>query len=240
MQLYIKFYRQAQRTSRSVLIRNNYNDTYTYLRKRRGEKRWGRERKQECGSIRREARKEGARRSAPANEDRRSPSSKTHPVAFQCLRAVLLLLLEAAAALALVEYVRRELPALGAGAADAAATARRATRHIRDDTCELTVIAAEAQHRLRPSFLFNPSIRLDWLPVSPRIRGFQFLPAKRCVRSRERSLLLLPRSIYSHKCAFNHSSPSDANTGRYGTSAISCWYARTFLSLFSLDERSPL
>lgn len=64
---------------------------------------------------------------------------------------MLLLLLEAAAALALVEYVRRELPALGAGAADAAATARRATRHIRDDTCELTVIAAEAQHRLRPS-----------------------------------------------------------------------------------------
>lgn len=42
---------------------------------------------------------------------------------------MLLLLLEAAAALALVEYVRRELPALGAGAADTAA-ARRATRHI--------------------------------------------------------------------------------------------------------------
>lgn len=39
---------------------------------------------------------------------------------------MLLLLLEAAATLALVEYVRRELPALGAGAADGA---RRATRH---------------------------------------------------------------------------------------------------------------
>lgn len=72
-------------------------------------------------------------------KDRDSPSSKTHPVAFQSLRAVLLLLLEAAAALALVEYVRRELPALGAGATDA----RRAARH--RDTCELT--ATTGQHR---------------------------------------------------------------------------------------------
>lgn len=88
-----------------------------------------------------------------------SPSSKTHPVAFQSLRAVLLLLLEAAAALALVEYVRHELPALGAGAADAA---RRATRH--RDTCELTAIGVEAQqHRLLLPFLFLPA-RLSWLP----------------------------------------------------------------------------
>jgi len=78
-----------------------------------------------------------------------SPSSKTHSVAFQSLRAVLLLLLEAAAALALVEYVRRELPALGAGAADAA---RRATRH--RDTCELTAIDGGAQHRLLLPSLF--------------------------------------------------------------------------------------
>lgn len=64
---------------------------------------------------------------------------------------MLLLLLEAAAALALVEYVRREFPALGAGAADAA---RRATRH--RDTCELAAIVAETQHRLLSS---SPSIR---------------------------------------------------------------------------------
>lgn len=77
-----------------------------------------------------------------------SPSSKTHPVAFQSLRTVLLLLLEAAAALALVEYVRRELPALGAGATDA----RRAARH--RDTCELTATTGQ-QHRssLTPFFI---------------------------------------------------------------------------------------
>lgn len=95
--------------------------------------------------------------------DRKSPSSKTHPVAFQSLRAVLLLLLEAAAALALVKYVRCKLPALGAGAADAA---RRATRH--RDTCELTAIRAKMQHRLPPfgpvcSF---PRLRYHTAPIS--------------------------------------------------------------------------
>lgn len=94
----------------------------------RGErKRWSRKEREEEGHALR------------ADGDGRSPSSETHPVAFQSLRAVLLLLLEAAAALAPVEYVRRELPALGAGAADA----RRATRH--RDTCELTTTAE--QHR---------------------------------------------------------------------------------------------
>lgn len=96
-------------------------------------------------------------------------SSKTYPVAFQSLRAVLLLLLEAAAALALVEYVRRELPALGAGAADAA---RRATRH--RDTCELTAITASragAQHR--PLFLssFLPAFRPPPAAVPLRAAG---------------------------------------------------------------------
>lgn len=134
----------------------------------------------------RRSRKERGRRSR-RNGDRKSPSSKTHPVAFQSLRAVLLLLLEAAAALALVEYVRRELPALGAGAADAA---RRATRH--HDTCELTAIAAEAQHR--PSSLllfFSPSPR-DPPPVSSVPRGGRGAPRPG-----------LPGSVYSRKCHFH-------------------------------------
>jgi len=109
---------------------------------------------------------------------------------------VLLLLLEAAAALALVEYVRRELPALGAGAADAAATTRRATRHIRDDTCELTAI--EAQHRL-PSF--SPSDP-PWLPISRRIP----IPlSETCVRPRDRCFFF--REVFIHiSVTFNHSS----------------------------------
>lgn len=60
---------------------------------------------------------------------------------------MLLLLLEAAAALALVEYVRRELPALGAGATDAC----RAARH--RDTCELTATTGQ-QHRSSLTLFF--------------------------------------------------------------------------------------
>ena len=60
---------------------------------------------------------------------------------------MLLLLLEAAAALALVEYVRRELPALGAGATDA----RRAARH--RDTCELTTTTGQ-HHRSSLALFF--------------------------------------------------------------------------------------
>lgn len=93
---------------------------------------------------------------------------------------MLLLLLEAAAALALVEYVRRELPALGAGAADGAA--RRATRH--HDTCELTAIAAEAQHRPPSSFsrlrvraIRQRVSRADVLPLGNRYFQEVFTPA---------------------------------------------------------------
>lgn len=63
---------------------------------------------------------------------------------------MLLLLLEAAAALALVEYVRRELPALGAGATDA----RRAARH--RDTCELTATTGQHHRSSLAPFFFIP------------------------------------------------------------------------------------
>lgn len=116
------------------------------LRNGEAKRRWRRE-EGESKSSKRGSERGGAEKSEKEGytekEDRRSSSSKTHPVAFQSLSAVLLLLLEAAAALALVEYVRRELPALGAGATDA----RRATRH--RDTCELTTTVG--QHRLLSS-----------------------------------------------------------------------------------------
>lgn len=76
---------------------------------------------------------------------------------------MLLLLLEAAAALALVEYVRRELPALGAGATDA----RRAARH--RDTCELTATTGQHRSSFTPFFichcrtpLFEKRERIDF------------------------------------------------------------------------------
>lgn len=147
---------------------------------RSGRRRRRRGRKQERGSERGGAEKSEEEGYAE-KEDRRSPSSKTHPVAFQSLRAVLLLLLEAAAALALVEYVRRELPALGAGATDA----RRATRH--RDTCELTATAG--QHRLLSSS-FCPFLTCSLAPnhhrrfrlppsEAPCLRGSCFVLSRR-------------------------------------------------------------
>lgn len=105
---------------------------------------------------------------------------------------MLLLLLEAAAALALVEYVRRELPALGAGAANAA---RRATRH--RDTCELVAIVTETQHRLPSSCWPSSSIR-------PSV---QLLVQRRSGSSRRRSRLFRTR-----KCHFHAQSPSGAGS----------------------------
>lgn len=98
---------------------------------------------------------------------------------------MLLLLLEAAAALALVEYVRRELPALGAGAANAA---RRATRH--RDTCELVAIVTETQHRL-PSSSSSP-FDLSFRPAS--------VPAPLRFPRRRRSRLFRTRK---RKCHFH-------------------------------------
>lgn len=108
---------------------------------------------------------------------------------------MLLLLLEAAAALALVEYVRRELPALGAGATDA----RRAGRH--RDTCELT--ATTGQHRTPLSlthylsrflslsisqslslsiFLSRPHPFVPTLPVTPRTDNLNPLRLGLCLK----------------------------------------------------------
>jgi len=114
---------------------------------------------------------------------------------------VLLFLLEAAAALALVEYVRRELPALGAGAADAA---RRATRH--RDTCELTAIAAEARHR-PPTLLSRPRrARSAPLRRFRRWRRHRFRSSRRAVSR--------PGTAASRKCLLPLARPSVTFTSR--------------------------
>lgn len=106
---------------------------------------------------------------------------------------MLLLLLETAAALALVEYVRRELPALGAGAANAA---RRATRH--RDTCELAAIVTETQHRLPSSSLRHSSIRPSVLLFQRRsgsLVGEEIAFSAKCSQTRRNANVTFTESL---------------------------------------------